>query len=110
MDINNINNKKINIEEKTDNYQVLITNIKWNPNSILSYRSKKDSIAELPEQFSLDIPEGKIKQAIKMQKKENNIIAFKDIIETYCYDFLTHKFCHEVYSCSIWLPFNEENI
>ena len=87
-------------EEKEDisNDQVLITGITWNSSSLSSYHTKKDEQLELPTQFTLNIPDNVLKQA---GKPRNN---YKDIIETFVYNFLTHKFNHEVYSCSIWLP------
>ena len=91
--------ENIIIDDNTQNdkYQIIITGISWKENSTRSYVSKKDN-EELPTQFTLDLPENVLAQA---NKKENN---FKDIIETFVYNFLTRKFSHEVYSCSIWLP------
>ena len=91
--------ENIIIDDNTQNdkYQIIITGLSWKENSTRSYVSKKDN-EELPTQFTLDLPENVLAQA---NKKENN---FKDIIETFVYNFLTRKFSHEVYSCSIWLP------
>ena len=80
-----------------DKYQIIITGISWKADSIRQYMSKKDN-EELPTQFTLDLPENVLNQA---NKPEN---VFKDVIETFVYNFLTRKFGHEVYSCSIWLP------
>ena len=102
------------IENKEDGeqkftYPVLVTGIKWNPDTCRTYRVKHDSEVELPEQFTLDIPEGLYNKAVKAEKKAKSETEFKDIIETHVYDFLTHKFNHEVYSCSIWLPLKDED-
>jgi len=83
-----------------DGYQSLITGITWNENSTRAYASKKDNI-ELPTQFTLDLPENVLNQA---NKKDND---FNDVIESFVYNFLTRKFNHEVYSCSIWLPLDK---
>ena len=84
-------------ETNPDAFHVIITGISWNKNAINAYRSKKND-SELPDQFDLELPENVLNQA---SKPKNN---FNDIVETYVYNFLTRKFGHEVYSCSIWLP------
>ena len=92
---------KTNIETNvsTDSYQVIIHNITWNKTqSTRSTYNKKDFNEELPTQFILDIPENILIQANKVH---NN---FNDIIESFCYTFLTHKFNHEVWHCQIALP------
>lgn len=71
----------------------------WNPESVRNYRSKYDSKRELPSQMSFDIPDGILDQAKKKSGKE-----FNDVIETYIYNALTHKFGHELNSAQIWLP------
>ena len=81
----------------SDKYQIIITGISWKADSIRQYVSKKDN-GELPTQFTLDLPENVLHQA----NKPGN--AFKDVVETFVYNFLMRKFGHEVYSCSIWLP------
>ena len=78
-------------------YQVLITNITWNKDTIKHFKTKHDE-DELPTQFALDIPATVIKQA----NKKGNV--FNDIIETFVYNFLARKFNHEAYSCQVWLP------
>lgn len=75
--------------------QILITNITWNKKAIHSHSGKEE---ELPEQFTLDLPENVVNQA---NKKGND---YNDVVESFVYNFLTRKFDHEVYSCSIWLP------
>jgi len=85
---------------QSNGYQILITGITWNKNSVRAYSSKKDN-DELPSQFTLDLPENVLNQA---NKQSND---FNDIIETFVYNFLTKKFNHEVYSCSIWLPLDK---
>lgn len=82
------------IESTENSNRILITNITWNKNAIHSHSSKE----ELPTQFAIDLPENVINQA---NKKGND---YNDIIESFTYNFLTRKFDHEVYSCSIWLP------
>ena len=87
------------VVNETEGYQILITGITWNKNVTKSYRDKSDiKNDELPEQFTLDLPENVLNQA----NKKNNI--FNDVIESFVYNFLTHKFNHEVYHCQIWLP------
>lgn len=92
---------KDNIITESDGYQILITDIKWNPTAAASYASKKADKQELPEQFSLDLPENVLNQA----NKKNNV--FNDVIESFIYNFLTRKFNHEVYHCQIWLPLDK---
>ena len=89
--------ENIIVDNQQENYQILITGITWNKKSMRAYASKKDNY-ELPTQFVLDLPENVLNQA---SKKENN---FNDVVESFVYNFLSHKFNHEVYSCSIWLP------
>ena len=83
------------IESNDNNNQILITNITWNKNAIHSHSKQED---DLPTQFAIDLPENVVNQA---NKKGNN---YKDVIESFAYNFLTRKFDHEVWSCSIWLP------
>ena len=84
-------------EKKSENagYQVLITNIKWNKDTIGQYRVKHDNYDDLPTQFTLDIPDNIIK---------TNTSNTKDLIETFVFNFLTKKYGHEANNCSIWLP------
>ena len=78
--------------------QVLITGITWDMRHSV-YHSHKVAYAEnLPTQFTLNVPENVLKQA---NDPKNN---YNDIIESFVYNFLTHKFGYEVSSCSIWLP------
>ena len=83
------------IESNDNSNQILITNITWNKNAIHSHSKQEDG---LPTQFALDLPENVVNQA---NKKGNN---YKDVVESFAYNFLTRKFDHEVWSCSIWLP------
>lgn len=95
----NITTEAVN---ENNGYQILITGITWNKNSIKAYRSKSDiKYEELPDQFTLDLPENVMNQA----KKKHNV--FNDVVETFVYNFLTHKFGHEVYHCQIWLPLED---
>ena len=88
-------------EKKSENvgYQVLITNIKWNKDTIGQYRVKHDNYDDLPTQFTLDIPDNIIK---------TNTSNTKDLIETFVFNFLTKKYGHEVNNCSIWLLLKDE--
>ena len=87
------------MEEKNqyaNGYQVLITNIVWNKDTTGQYHIKYDKYDKLPKQFTLDLPESVFNQA-----KKN---VFKDVIESFVYNFLTRKYNHEVNNCQIWLP------
>lgn len=97
-------------DKKPEGYQVLISDITWNPKSNRPYYSKRDDDQELPTQFAYDIPEGFLKSLVKKHPAAAESIGFKDAIETHCYDFLTRRFGHEVYSCSIWLPLENPSI
>lgn len=90
----------ININSNSKTFQVFITGISWKEDVINSYRIKYNKTEEedLPNQFTLDIPMNVVVQA---QKKMDE---FDDAIETFVYNFLTHKFGHEVYHCQIFLP------
>lgn len=104
---NNVTSSSSNSQANENaGYQVLISGITWNQNATQYYRPKREKNVELPEQFTLDIPEGKLQQAINVRNKTGLEKEFNDVIETFVYDFLTHKFGHEAYSCSIWLPVN----
>jgi len=95
-DNNDLSN--INKYEEIFDDQVFITGITWNKNHG-TYNSRKVVYTDdLPVQFTLNIPENVLKQA---KSAKNN---YYDIIETFVYNFLTHKFGYEVSSCSIWLP------
>jgi len=86
-------------------YQIYVTDITWNENTIGNYRSRSDkyeNVENLPKQFSLDLQDGLLAQANK------NPAEFNDVIETFVYNFLTRKFGHEVYHCSIFLPLEDE--
>lgn len=82
----------------TENYQVLVTNIKWHKEAIGQYRVKHDNYDALPTQFTLDIPEN------ILNHKNTKAYNVNDAIETFVYNFLTKKYEHEVNCCSIWLP------
>lgn len=97
------NNSEAIADMSQNGYQVLISDITWNPNSSRPYYSKHDDAEKLPTQFAYDVPDGFLKNLLKKCPSSDDI-AFKDAIETHCYDFLTRRFGHEVYSCSIWLP------
>lgn len=84
------------VDEKT--YQVFISSITWKKDTTGNYRVKFNKPDELPTQFTLDIPMNVVVQA---EKKRDE---FNDVIETFVYNFLTHKFGHEVYHCQIFLP------
>ena len=99
-------NKHNSENDAVADYQILISDIKWNSKSTRSYVVKSDSDVDLPEQFTISLPENKFRQAKKQQKKSET--EFRNVIESYVYDFLTHKFNHEVYSCSIFLPLLED--
>lgn len=88
----------------SNGFQILITGISWNKHTTkaLSAKAYISKDEELPEQFTLDVPENVLNQA----KKVNN--EFNDIIETFVYNFLTRKFGHEVQHCQIWLPLEEQ--
>lgn len=85
--------------EQSALYQVLVTEITWNEKHIKGYQ-KRQSSDQLPNQFNVDLP----KQLAAQQK----LPAFKDNVESFVYNLLTRKFGHEVYSCQIWLPLEEE--
>lgn len=86
-------------EQNIENYQVLVTQITWNKNTIKGF-SKKSPVDQLPDQCSVDLP----KQLANQEKQPN----FKDNVETFIYNMLTRRYGHEVYSCQIWLPLEEE--
>ncbi len=83
--------------------QVLITGITWDKRSA-AYHARKvtTNVEELPTQFTLNIPENILKQA------KSSKASYKDTIESFVYNFLTHKYGYEVCSCSIWLPMTED--
>lgn len=94
----NVNDQEIDPSK----YQVLITGIFWSNRTTSQYRNKKDQDVELPTQFTLDLPENILNRA---NKKQND---FNDVIEEFCYNFLTRKFGREVNRCQIWLPLEEK--
>ena len=98
-----INDKDLTEElpEELFDDQVLITGITWNKSHNTYHSRKSIPSEELPIQFTLNIPESVLKQA-----KQSN--CYNDVIETFVYNFLTHKFGYEVNSCSIWLPLNKK--
>lgn len=84
-----------------EKFQVYINDISWDPKQISSYQGKKSQRSyygfSLPRQLSFDIPENVIEQTIKNPK-----ITY-DVVESFCYNALSRKFGHEVYSCQIWV-------
>jgi len=85
-----------NIDNETDSMQVTVCNIKWsNPKG-------KTKIYNLPEEMTLNIPDGVIEGAKKSKKT-----TVEDAIETFCCNILTNKFGAEVHSCQIYLPIEE---
>lgn len=97
-------NITINDEELENGYQILVTGIKWNKKKIPYFKRDAQTPEELPEQFSLELPDNVLKQSKGDTKSEQ----FENIIESFVYNFLTRKFGHEVWHCQIWLPFDEE--
>lgn len=85
--------------EQSAPYQVLVTEITWNKKQIKGYQ-KPQAYDQLPSQFNVDLP----KQLSAQEKRP----SFKDNVESFVYNLLTRKFGHEVYSCQIWLPLEEE--
>ena len=86
-----------NENENIDSYQVIVTNIKWDEKA-RSIVAKKTDITELPEQMSLDIPNGVLNEIKKKRSEESNII------EQFVYNLLYKKYGREVNHCQIWLP------
>lgn len=93
----------MNETNETNQFQVLVANIKWHEKSFKPTKSNKNP--EFPEQLTIDIPSGVLKEA---NKKTN---MFNDVIEQFIYNLLYRKFSCEVNRCQIWLPFesNEAN-
>ena len=84
-------------EVKKDGYEVIVTNITWNEKSTYSkYASKKDFSKSLPSQFTFNLPETIAAKA--------SAPDFSDIVETFTYNLLAHRFNHMAYHCQIWLP------
>ena len=88
--------------EELEGYQVIVTNITWSKDTVGKFRSKKDFTDRLPDQMSFNLPDS-------LAKKDGKE-GFKDEVETFTYNFLTKRFNHEVYSCQIWLPCEEQNM
>ena len=86
-------------EQNIENYQVLVTQITWNKDTIKGF-NKKAPVDQLPDQCTVDLP-----KQLASQVKQSN---FKDNVETFIYNMLTRRYGHEVYSCQIWLPLEEE--
>ncbi len=84
--------------QPSQGYQLFVTSITWNKTPIKHFQKKGNE--ELPEQASIDLP-----QQIADQEKSQD---FKDTVESFVYNLLTRKYGHEVYSCQIWLPLEEE--
>ena len=82
-------------QNTVENYQVLVTQITWNKNTIKGF-NKKSPVDQLPDQCSIDLP--------KQLASQENTPNFKDNVETFIYNLLTRRHGHEVYSCQIWLP------
>ena len=83
--------------ENGNAYQVIVTNIKWNSNAH-SFIAKKTNKDDLPEQMSIDIPNGVLTEIKKKPSEECNII------EQFVYNLLCRKFGREANYCQIWLP------
>lgn len=84
-------------EQKEDKaLQVIITGITWNPKSVRSNPGRHHYIDQLPEPLTIDLPDD-------IAAKDGQAY-FYDLVETFCYNFLTRKYGHEVYSCQCWLP------
>jgi mannosyltransferase OCH1-like enzyme len=84
------------MNEDNNSFQILVTNIFWNMNSLKSTRTNK--YLEFDEQITLDVPNGVLKEA---NKQHNN---FNDIIEQFVYNILYRKYGCEINRCQIWLP------
>ena len=86
--------------EVVNNYQVIVTNIKWNGKS-QTIVAKKMNANDLPEQMSIDIPIGVLNEINKKPSEEANII------EQFVYNLLYKKFGREVNRCQVWLPLED---
>lgn len=87
-----------NVNNEVKSYQIFISDISWKKDTVGSYRVKFDKADELPRQFTLDVPANVLTQAEKPES------VFNDVIESFAYNFLTHKFGHEVQHCQVFLP------
>lgn len=88
-------------DAKADGYEVIVTNITWDKkNTYSKYASKKDFSKTLPDQFTFNLPDSIAAKA--------NEPGFEDIVETFTYNLLAHRFNHIACHCQIWLPLAEE--
>jgi hypothetical protein len=83
-------------ELTTEDYNVIVTGIKWNKDSVGKYRSKKDFSNKLPEQTVIVLPES--------VTKHENTDNFYDIVESFVYTHLMKRYNHIANYCQIWLP------
>ena len=82
--------------EEVNDYNVIITGIKWNKETVSKYKSKKDFYNTLPEQVVITLPE-----SVTKHEKTSN---FNDIVETFTYNYLMKRYNHIANYCQIWLP------
>lgn len=80
-----------------EGYQVIVTNIKWDKKA-WTVAAKRTNESELPDQMSIDIPNGVLNEIKKKPSEESNII------EQFVYNLLYKKFGREANYCQIWLP------
>jgi len=89
-------------QEKHEGYEVIITGITWDKDTVSKFHSKKDFSSKLPDQMTLIIPE-------KLAEKENTP-TFNDEVETFVYNLLAKRFNHIAHHCQIWLPCEEQSL
>lgn len=95
------------VEDKQDseaiNFALIATNIIWGnevqTKTKLVHKGKLSH--DCPTQFIIDLPKNILSQAKKSD-------SFNDAIETFMYNFLTHKFGREVIKCQLWYQFDED--
>lgn len=92
-------NEITDISGLADQFQVLVCNISWNVESFKPTKSNRNP--EFPDQMTIDIPVGVLKEA----RKRMNM--FNDVIEQFIYNLLYRKYSCEVNRCQIWLPFED---
>lgn len=83
-------------ELTSEDYNVIVTGLKWNNESVGKYRSKKDFLNKLPEQTVVVLPEN-----VTKHKNSDN---FYDIVESFVYTYLMKRYNHIANYCQIWLP------
>ena len=87
---------------EAQSFAIIATNIAWGKEAQTKTKLvRKDKNIDCPDQFVLDLPRNVVIQA----KKSKN---FDDSIETFTYNFLTHKFGREVNRCQIWYQFDKD--